>query len=72
MKQTQGERLAQALRSCPHTYLEMQQLGISTSPQKRLREWESRQTKYRIVVSLRYQPGGRYLTTWSVQLAPKA
>lgn len=69
---TQGEQLARALRSCPHTYLEMQSLGISTSPQKRLREWEARQTKYRIVVGLRYQTGGKYLTTWAVQLAPKA
>ena len=38
MKATQGRRLIAALKKKPHTYLEMQMLCISTSPQKRVRE----------------------------------
>jgi hypothetical protein len=38
MKATQGRRLIAALKRKPHTYLEMQMLGISTSPQKRIKE----------------------------------
>ncbi len=38
MKETQGRRLIAALKRKPHTYLEMQMLGISTCPQKRVRE----------------------------------
>jgi len=32
---TQGRRIIEALKRKPHSYLEMQRLGISTSPQKR-------------------------------------
>jgi hypothetical protein len=35
---TQGRRLIDALKRRPFTYLEMQMLGISTSPQKRVAE----------------------------------
>jgi hypothetical protein len=35
---TQGRRLIDALKRRPFTYLEMQMLGISTSPQKRVVE----------------------------------
>lgn len=35
---TQGRRLIEALKRRPFTYLEMQMLGISTSPQKRVVE----------------------------------
>jgi hypothetical protein len=38
MKATQGRRLIAALKRKPHTYLEMQMLGVSTSPQKRVME----------------------------------
>lgn len=37
-KETQGRRLIAHLKRQPMTYLEMQQLGISTSPQKRIKE----------------------------------
>jgi hypothetical protein len=37
-KNTQGRRLIAILKRRPHTYLEMQRLGISTSPQKRVME----------------------------------
>jgi hypothetical protein len=35
---TQGRRLIEHLKRRPFTYLEMQMLGISTSPQKRVAE----------------------------------
>ena len=35
---TQGRRLIEHLKRRPFTYLEMQMLGISTSPQKRITE----------------------------------
>ena len=35
---TQGRRLIDHLKRRPFTYLEMQMLGISTSPQKRIVE----------------------------------
>ena len=38
MKTTQGRRLISVLKRRPMTYLEMQALGISTSPQKRVAE----------------------------------
>lgn len=37
-KRTQGRALISALKRKAHTYLEMQMLGISTSPQKRVIE----------------------------------
>lgn len=37
-KTTQGRRLIARLKRRAHTYLEMQALGISTSPQKRIKE----------------------------------
>ena len=37
-KQTQGDRLIESLRSRWLTYGEMQRLGVSTSPQKRVCE----------------------------------
>ena len=39
MNRTQGARLASVLKRRAHTYLEMQELCISTSPQKRVAEW---------------------------------
>lgn len=38
MKQTQGRRIIAALKRRAMTYGEMQRLGISTSPQKRVAE----------------------------------
>ena len=38
MKQTQGRRIIAALKRSALTYGEMQRLGISTSPQKRVAE----------------------------------
>jgi hypothetical protein len=38
MKTTQGRRLIAALKRTPMTYGEMQRLGVSTSPQKRVME----------------------------------
>ena len=38
MKQTQGRRIIAHLKHRPMTYGEMQRLGISTSPQKRVVE----------------------------------
>lgn len=38
MKQTQGRRIIAALKRRAMTYGEMQRLGISTSPQKRVVE----------------------------------
>ena len=38
MKSTQGRRLIAALKRRPMTYGDMQALGISTSPQKRVME----------------------------------
>lgn len=35
---TQGRRLIEHLKRRPFTYLEMQMLGISSSPQKRISE----------------------------------
>ena len=64
MKETQGRRLIAALKKKPHTYLEMQMLGISTSPQKRvmesLQEWEYVDRRYKLI-------NGRKLVTWQVQ-----
>lgn len=37
-KASQGRRLIELLRQKPYTYGEMQRLGISTSPQKRVLE----------------------------------
>ena len=37
-KSTQGRRLIQALKRRAYTYLEMNLLGISVSPQKRIAE----------------------------------
>jgi hypothetical protein len=69
MKQTQGRRLIAALKRKPHTYLEMQMLGISTSPQKRVTE--SLAEHEQIVKGKRWIAGRRYLTTWRVVAATK-
>lgn len=72
MKQTQGERLAEALKLKPHTYLEMNALAISVSPHKRLLEWAERNPDWRIEKAIRYMGDGEYLTTWSVKPAKPA
>lgn len=67
---TQGERLAYLLKSIPHTYAEMQSYCISTSPQKRLREWEARNQEWKIVRGRRLVWGDDkmvYRTTWAVK-----
>jgi hypothetical protein len=60
---TQGRKLIEALKRKPHTYGEMQRLGISTSPQKRvmecLREDERILKWFRAV-------GGKELVTWRI------
>jgi len=40
MKTTQAQKLLSALRRRGHTYMELLQLGVSTSPWKRLAEGE--------------------------------
>jgi hypothetical protein len=64
MKLSQGRRLIAHLRRKPHTYLEMQSLGISTSPQKRV--VEALRENEQIVKGKRHMGGSRYLTTWRV------
>lgn len=63
---TQGERIAEALKKRPHTYLEMNMLGISVSPHKRLLEWAERNPEWQIVKGKRYLGDGEYATTWAV------
>jgi hypothetical protein len=69
MKTTQGRRLIAALKRKPMTYGEMQRLGISTSPQKRITE--SLAAHEQIVKGKRWIAGSRYLTTWKVVAATK-
>lgn len=66
MKHTQGRRLISALKRRAYTYLEMQQLCISTSPQKRIRESLRRDTEELVIVKNR-----RGLVTWKVIAATK-
>ena len=42
---TQGQMLADKLREWPHTYGDMLEYGISTSPHKRVLEWLELQAK---------------------------
>jgi hypothetical protein len=60
---SQGRRIIQALKRRPLTYMEMQSLGISTSPQKRV--VESIHDDERLVKGER-SVGGRVLVTWYV------
>lgn len=61
---TQGQRLLAALRRKPHTYMQMQMLGISTSPQKRLAESLHYLKEGERIVR---RVNGRGLVEWSVQ-----
>lgn len=61
---TQGRQLIQALKQKPRTYLEMNLLGISTSPHKRV--LEALKPDEVLVKGKRYLGEGRYLTTWRV------
>jgi hypothetical protein len=60
---TQGRRLIEHLKRRAFTYLEMQMLGISTSPQKRIAE--SLYASERIVK----KKGADGLIRWSVRRA---
>jgi hypothetical protein len=60
---TQGRVLIDALMRRPHTYLEMLEYGLSTSPWKRVSE--SVRANESLVKGLR-RVGNRYLTTWRV------
>lgn len=61
---TQGQRILAALRRKPHTYMQMQMLGISTSPQKRLAESLHYLKEGERIVR---RVNGRGLVEWSVQ-----
>jgi hypothetical protein len=62
---TQGRRLIEKLKAKPYTYLEMNMLGISVSPHKRIAE--SLADSEELVKSRDYD--GR--TTWRVVSATK-
>lgn len=66
---TQGRQLIAHLRKKPRTYLEMNLLGISTSPHKRV--LEALKDDEVLVKGKRYLGEGRYLTTWSVKGATR-
>lgn len=61
---TQGRILIGHLKRRSHTYLEMQLLGISTSPQKRV--IECLLPNEQVVKAKRHMGGSIYLTTWRV------
>lgn len=66
MKPTQGDLLARALLYQPHTYGDMQRLGISTSPQKRVREWLDRHDW----AALSKETGSDGLIRWVIRTRP--
>jgi hypothetical protein len=65
MKVTQGRRLISVLKRRALTYLEMQALGISTSPQKRV--VETLRDDERLIKAL----NGAGLVTWRVVSASR-
>jgi hypothetical protein len=62
---TQGACIVAALKRRPHTYLEMHDLGLSTSPQKRVAEFLSLHPELRLQKGKRAY-GSQELVTWRV------
>jgi hypothetical protein len=64
---TQGRTLIAALKRKPHTYLEMNLLGVSVAPHMRI--VESLRLDEKLVKGKRHIGGKRYLVTWAVKKA---
>lgn len=62
---TQGRLAIDALKTRPHTYLEMLKLGVGCSPWKRVSECLRAHEK--LVKGKRYIGPGKYLITWAVK-----
>ena len=65
-KTTQGDRLIEALRRSWMTYGEMQRLGVSTSPQKRVTETLKRRRPDLMLLKVKGEDG---LIRWRVARA---
>jgi len=60
---TQGAVICAELKRRPMTYAQMQALGVSTSPQKRVAEWLDLHPKWQLVKG----KNARGLVTWRVR-----
>ena len=69
MTRTQGDQLAYFLKRWPVTYGDMQELQISTSPQKRVQEWLA--LRCNRGWELRKGKSFSGLTTWRIVRKPK-
>jgi hypothetical protein len=62
---TQGACIVAALKRKPHTYMEMHDLGLSTSPQKRVVEFLQFHPELKLQKGKRAY-GAQELVTWKV------
>lgn len=60
------ERLVAHLKRQPHTYMQMLNYCVSTSPWRRVEEWLSRNPKWVLRKGKLWRGGREYLTTWRI------